>query len=167
MLTRVLVAMLLHGAVHCQPHLRGPVEARFLEQFASGNGLPNPEDPDEVKFINHDLMIVAARSTNGVGYVKYNVDLVDDYQYTLELGVEVEGNMVVLDDLPKGSLHSFDESRSEILVNADSSGAPKFKPGDHLIGSHEGRWNDLVTLDQVRGSGWREVTAKATYYLPT
>lgn len=145
----------LVGTVFSQPHLRIPDEAKFLEQFANGNGLPQTEDPSDSKFINHELMLGAARASNGVGYVKYDVDLADDHQYTLELGVEVEGNLVVLDDLSHDALHSFGEGGDDIYLNPGAREISEIKRGDHIIGSHEGRWNDLITLEQPLQYGVR------------
>ncbi|GMH64345.1 hypothetical protein TrST_g2472 [Triparma strigata] len=146
---RALILLFALAALATAQNLRVPDEAAFLEQFASG--LPNPEAPhDPTKFVNHDLLLRAVRNGAKLGYVSYDVDLHDDFQYVLEMEVDVHDNVKILDD-HHSELHSFVHSDgSQMVFNDLPSG---WKVGDHIIGSHDGRWNEIVDFDHPLGYG--------------
>ena len=131
-------------SVPTKPHL-------LLPRSPTLPGLPNPEAPhDQTKFVNHDLLLGAVRNGAKLGYVSYDVDLHDDFQYVLEMEVDVHDNVKILDD-HHSELHSFvHPDGSQMVFNDLPSG---WKVGDHIIGSHDGRWNEIVDFDHPLGYG--------------
>ncbi|GMH93073.1 hypothetical protein TL16_g12530 [Triparma laevis f. inornata] len=119
--------------------------------FVDSKGLPNPEAPhDPTKFVNHDLLLGAVRDGAKFGYVQYEVDLHDDFQYVLEMEVDVHPSVKILDDT-HSHLHSIPTSDARTIIFND---LPKgWKVGDHILGSHDGRWNDLVDFEHPIGYG--------------
>ena len=104
--------------------------------------LPHAEAPhDPNKFVNHDLLLGAVRNGAKFGHVFYDVDMHDDFQYVLELDVDVHDRVHILDDHNAG-LHSFLTSDGSQMVFEEFPQG--WKVGDHILGSHDGKWNEIV-----------------------
>jgi len=145
-------ALLAPNFAHGQ-NLRPHDETAFLEKLAPG--LPKAVDPnepwDEKKHVNHDLVFDAARSQNGMGYVAYEVDLHPQFQYVLEMEVDVNPETThVLDDAVENLLSVEGEGGSQLVFSTLPKG---WSVGDHIVGSHEGRWNELFDLEHPIGYG--------------
>ena len=157
-------ALLGHQTTVAQ-NLRVVDETAFLEKLAPG--LPRAVDPaepwDESKHVNHELVFDAARSQNGMGYVTYDVDLHTQFQYVLEMEVDVNPETThVLDDASEDLIAVEGECGSQLVFGALPKG---WAVGDHIVGSHEGRWNDLVDLEHPIGYGvtYSRIVAKVSH----
>ena len=128
-----------------------------LQGFFPGSTTPHPtghvptlEDiANDESFVNHDLLLAAARSPSNVGAMTYAVDFPqDNYQYILEMEAETTSRLWSLDD-NYGHIHSFtdDGTHPGATVIVYPTAPFTFAVGDYIIGSHLGQWNDLVTVD--------------------
>jgi hypothetical protein len=116
---------------------------------------------EDDSYVNHDLLLAAARSGSKIGSATYQVDFPeDDYEYILEMEVEVEDGIFALDDNTE-HLHSFPSvpglsdtpSTAGSVVTFHDSVPHDFQVGDLIVGSHEGQWNGHVSVDHPFDEG--------------